>query len=60
MGSKCEKKLRDALGKLPRVKGLIALGIAWGRKEKCELADVLVATTIYGWNQEKVEDKASA
>ena len=56
MGSKCEKKLCDALDELPGVKGLIALGIAWGCKEKCELADVLVATTIVGWNEEEWRD----
>ena len=53
MGANCEKKLRDALDELPSVKGIIALGIAWGRKGKCELADVLVATQIVCWNEEK-------
>ena len=56
MGAKCEKLLCDALGELPDVKGVIALGIAWGRKEKCELADVLVATTIVGWDETKVKE----
>ena len=53
MGGNCEKKLRDALSELPNVKGIIALGIAWGCKGKCELGDVLVATKIVGWNEEK-------
>ena len=51
MGANCEKKLFDALNDLPNVKGIIALGIAWGRTGK--LADVFVATQIVGWNEEK-------
>lgn len=54
MGSKCREKFTDALKRLPNVKGLLALGIAWGNNDKgVKLADVLVATTIVGWSNEK-------
>ena len=54
MGANCEKKLCDALSELPNIKGIISLGTAWGCNGNH--ADVLVATKIVGWNEEKWTD----
>ena len=54
-GGDCREEIRRALKSLPALKLIIAVGFAYGRRDKCKLGDVLVSTTIDGVSNLRVD-----
>ena len=47
-GRDCQHEIQYALKALPHVQLIIAVGFAYGRREKCALGDVIVSTNVDG------------
>ena len=54
-GGDCRQEIGFALKSLPALKLIIAVGFAYGRRDKCKLGDVLVSTTIDGVSNLRVD-----
>ena len=54
-GGDCRHEIERALESLPQLQLIIAVGFAYGRRDKCKLGDVLVSTTVDGVSNIRVE-----
>ena len=54
-GGDCRQEIGRALKSLHALKLIIAVGFAYGRRDKCKLGDVLVSTTIDGVSNFRVD-----
>ena len=55
-GADCRHEIHAALKALPHVQLIIAVGFAYGRREKCALGDVIVSTNVDGVSNLRFEN----
>ena len=55
-GGDCRHEIERTLKSLPGIQLIIALGYAYGRRDKCKLGDVLVSTTVEGVSNIRVDE----
>ena len=54
-GADCRHEIERALKSLPGLQLIIAVGFAYGRRDKCKLGDVLVSTTVDGVSNFRID-----